>query len=304
MKRAWPWLRLALAAAVLVALGLKLGTQAFLDGLRAAAGWPILAALAIGLLTTVTAAGRWCVISRRLGLPLTLGTAVADYYRALFLNAVLPAGVLGDVHRAVSHGKHTGGRGVRAVVFERVAGQVVLIAIGVAVVIAQPIPGLNLAPSKETLTVALVALVVATAAASRVPALRTTWADLRSALTALPTVVTLSAATIAGHISLFLVAAEAAGTTAPAKTLVPVIVLALLVMAVPVNIGGFGPREAFLAAAFGATGLGAAQGLTTGVVYGVLALVASLPGLLLLKRREVSGERVDQPRQQVLAFAG
>jgi hypothetical protein len=31
--------------------------------------------------------------------------AVADCYRALFLNSVLPAGVLGEVHRAVIHGR-------------------------------------------------------------------------------------------------------------------------------------------------------------------------------------------------------
>ena len=40
-----------------------------------------------------------------LGIRLPLGAAVADYYRALFLNAALPGGVLGDVHRAVRHGQ-------------------------------------------------------------------------------------------------------------------------------------------------------------------------------------------------------
>ena len=73
---------------------------------------------------------------------------------------------------------------------------------------------------------------------------------------------------------MFLVAARAAGSDATITQLAPVVVLALLVMAIPVNIGGFGPREAFLAVAFGAAGLGAAQGFTTGIVYGVLALIA------------------------------
>jgi hypothetical protein len=36
---------------------------------------------------------------------------------------------------------------------------------------------------------------------------------------------------------------------------------------------------------FAAAGLSAAQGLTTAVVYGLLGLVASLPGALLLIRR-------------------
>jgi hypothetical protein len=59
-------------------------------------------------------------------------------------------------------------------------------------------------------------------------------------------------------------------------------VLSLLAMGLRLNVGGWGPREGVTALAFGAAGLGAAQGLTTAVVYGVLALVASLPGALVL----------------------
>ncbi|BFO17289.1 hypothetical protein SHKM778_36770 [Streptomyces sp. KM77-8] len=45
------------------------------------------------------------------GIRLPFGAAVADYYRALFLNAALPGGVLGDVHRAVRHGQSAGDMG-------------------------------------------------------------------------------------------------------------------------------------------------------------------------------------------------
>ena len=58
----------------------------------------------------------------------------------------------------------------------------------------------------------------------------------------------------------------------------PLTLLALLAMALPLNIGGWGPREGVAAWAFGAAGLSAAQGVATAVVYGVLVLVASLPG--------------------------
>ena len=324
MRRVWPWLRLLVAVGILVALGVRLGTHAFLDGLRAVNGWTIAAALGIGLLTTVLSAWRWVVIARALGLPLTLGKAVGDYYRGLLLNSVLPAGVLGDVDRAVHHGKASGdvGRGVRAVVFERFAGQVVLISVGVAVLLTQPVLAVDLVPNTGVLVailagLALVALVAARSAKVR-GALATTWADARVGLFsrhAAPRVAVLSAATLAGHVALFLVSARAAGSTASVAQLVPLIVLALLVMGLPVNIGGFGPREAFLAVAFGAAGLGAAQGLTTGVVYGVLAMVAALPGVVVLLRGRTSRvepveevqvlpERLGQPREQGLALAG
>ncbi|MFE2026248.1 lysylphosphatidylglycerol synthase domain-containing protein, partial [Streptomyces hygroscopicus] len=134
--------RLGAAAglAVLAALLWRLGTGAFVDGLRTVDGRTLPAALGLGLLTTVCSAWRWCLVARGLGIRLPLGPAVAAYYRALFLNAALPGGVLGDVHRAVRHGRDAGdvGRGVRAVVLERVAGQVVLIAAGVVIVLARP----------------------------------------------------------------------------------------------------------------------------------------------------------------------
>ncbi|XVS65592.1 lysylphosphatidylglycerol synthase transmembrane domain-containing protein [Actinosynnema sp. CA-299493] len=316
----WPWLRLSAAVAILVALGHRLGADAFVAGLRAVDGWAVAAASGIGLLTTVTSAWRWCLIARRLGLPLTLPTAVADYYRGLLLNAVLPAGVLGDVHRAVSHGRQAGdvSRGVRAVVFERGAGQVLLVALGIAVLCTGPavIPGLTLALSLTALALAALSLTALSPKLRR--AARTTWADARTGLVnreVLPKVALLSAVTLAGHVALFLVAARTAGAQAPTARLLPLIVLALLVMAVPLNVGGFGPREAFLAVAFGAAGLDAAQGVTTGVVYGVLALIGSLPGVLTLLRgrrppphrsehRQVRPERLDQPGEHVPALVG
>src|ERR1700732_1915527 len=104
-------------AAILAVVVWRLGTGAFLDGLRGIDVPTLLAALGIGLLTTVFSAWRWARVARGLSIRLPLGRAVSDYYRALFLNAALPGGVLGDVHRAVRHGRSAGdvGRGVRAV---------------------------------------------------------------------------------------------------------------------------------------------------------------------------------------------
>jgi hypothetical protein len=56
-------------------------------------------------------------------------------------------------------------------------------------------------------------------------------------------------------------------------------------MMLPVNVGGWGPREGACAWAFGAAGLGATQGLTVAVVYGLSVFVASLPGAGVLALR-------------------
>lgn len=288
-------------AGILAVLVWRLGTGAFLEGLRRIDGPTLLAALGLGLLTTVFSAWRWRLVARGLDIRLPLGRAVADYYRALFLNAALPGGVLGDVHRAVRHGQNTGdiGRGVRAVVLERTAGQVVLIAVGGVVLLAQPSPALTAV--RDLATVPVLAAAVAFAGVLMITvavrlrgkpgtsrwhrATRTALAEARLGLLARaswPGVVISSVAVLAGHLGMFLLAARAAGSTAPFAQLAPLMVLALLAMALPLNVGGWGPREGVTAWAFGAAGLGAAQGLTVAVVYGVLTFAASLPGIGVL----------------------
>jgi hypothetical protein len=53
-------------------------------------------------------------------------------------------------------------------------------------------------------------------------------------------------------------------------------------MALPVGLGGWGPREGAAAWAFSAAGLDVGQGVAAAVVFGVMSLVATLPGLALL----------------------
>ncbi|MBB6174028.1 uncharacterized membrane protein YbhN (UPF0104 family) [Nocardiopsis mwathae] len=310
----WPWARALAAVALLLVLVWRLDTQTLAGTLGAVGGAAsavaLLAALAIGAVTTVLSAWRWRLVAGALGLRLGMGRALADYYRALLLNAVLPTGVLGDVHRAVDHGRSSGdlGRGVRAVLLERTAGQVVLAAAGAALLIGVPARGTTLAPGGISWAVLIAVAVAALVAAWGVwgrgaprwrRSVRGLLADARSALLTRdtgPPVILLSAAVLAGHVALFLVAAWTVGSTATVPELLPPAILALLAMAVPMNAAGWGPREAVTAAAFGAAGLGAELGLATAVAYGVLALAASLPGVavLLCRRRQSPDSQRDR----------
>jgi len=300
----WPWLRTLAGLAIIAVLLWRLGSDAFLDGVRVVDGPAVLAALGVGLVTTVAAAGRWCLVVRRLGLRLSLWTAVADYYRAQFLNTVLPGGVLGDVHRAVRHGQDAGnvGRGVRAVVIERAGGQIVLIAAGVVVLFTMPDAAGHLAtPMAVAVPCVLVLLAGARAARGTRPWRRLVTpvlTDVRRGLLARdtwPGVMALSAVGLAGHLAVFLVlvAARAAGSAAPVTRLLPLMILALFAMGLPVNVGGWGPREGVSAWAFAAAGLGAGQGVTVAVVYGVLTFTASLPGVVVLVFRAMARPQVE-----------
>ncbi|MFL6127551.1 MAG: lysylphosphatidylglycerol synthase transmembrane domain-containing protein [Mycobacteriales bacterium] len=283
----WAWAGLLGGAGILAVLLWRLGTGPFLDGVRQLDGRALAAALGLGLLTTVCCAWRWSLVAGGLGLRLPLPTALAACYRSVFLNATLPGGVLGDVDRAVHSGRAAGdvGRGIRSVVWDRTAGQVVQAVLAVLVLLALPSPVRSAMPavSVAALGVALAVLVLSRPGVSGW--VRAVQADLRAALLAPRTrvpIVLASAVAVSGHVATFLVAARVAGATASVPRLVPLALLALLAMAAPLNVAGFGPREGVAAWAFGAGGLTAAQGVATGVAYGVLVLVASLPGAAVL----------------------
>jgi uncharacterized membrane protein YbhN (UPF0104 family) len=287
------WARLAGSAVILAVLVWRLGTGPFLAGLGAVDGHALLAASAIFFLSTVCGAWRWTIVSRGLGLRLSLRAAVAAYYQAVFLNLMLPGGVAGDVHRGVTHGRevHDVGRALRAVAWERGAGQVVQVVLAISVLLVLPspvrssMPFVALAALALVLGVVLVGRVRARGKCSRWTRMRNAFvADLRDGVLrrkALPAVAFASAVVFIGHAATFLVAARAAGVDAPVFRLLPLALLAVLAMVLP-SIGGWGPREGVTAWLFSAAALGAERGAATAVAYGVLVLAASLPGAVLL----------------------
>lgn len=318
-RTSWRWARVAGGLVVLAAVARQLGASAFRQGLAGVDVRLLLVAGAIAALTTVCAAWRWSLVARGLGVALPLRTAVAACYRSQFLNSTLPGGVVGDVHRALSHGRDVGdvSRGLRSVGWERSGGQAVQGLVTVAVLLAAPSP-LRSSMPRVVLVGGLVTVFGALL-------LRATWrrrprrlarlvgaaaADVRQGLLASrawPGIVVASVVVVAGHAGTFLIAARAVGSDASWGRLLPPVLLVLLASGVPANVAGWGPREGAAAWVFGAAGLGASSGVSTAVAYGVMALVASLPGAAVLvvqrMRRDV-GRRAAPFAVEVQGVAG
>jgi uncharacterized membrane protein YbhN (UPF0104 family) len=303
-QRAWTAARPLGGAAILLGLVWRWGTGPFLDGLRQVNAWSLLAAASITLLTTVCSAWRWRTVARGLGVGLPPGSMIAAYYRSQFLNSALPGGVVGDVHRGVRHGMDAGdvGRGLRAVAWERTAGQAVFVVLALVALLVLDSP---LGPVMGWVGAALVAGGLCAALALQAFCVRSRsrgarvvragWADVRDGLLdrrAWPVVLLTSGVVTAGHATIFLLAAWTTGSTASAARLLPLAVLVLLAMVVPLNVGGWGPREGVAAWAFAAAGLGAAQGVATATAYGVMGLVAVLPGAVVLAVDRSRGSRI------------
>lgn len=307
----WAWARLLGSALMFAVLVWRLGTSPFLTGFRTVDGGALAAAAGLAVLTTVCYAWRWKIVAGGLGVELSLPAAVAAYYRSMFLNAALPGGIVGDVHRGASHGRdvHDVGRALRSVAWERFAGQIVQVLATVIVLLALPSPVHSFMPLVAIAVVVAVFGVVLVARA-RPDATRSAWArllsgaagDIRNGLLARRAwlgIALASALGVGGHVVTFLIATRTAGVSAPLSQMLPIALLVLAAMMLP-SVGGWGGREGVTAWAFGAAGLGARHGVAAAVVYGVMVLVASLPGVAVLVIAWFSRNRHPQRAQQPL----
>lgn len=296
----WAWLRLLAGAVILLVLAVRLGAEPFIEGVRRADIGPLVVALVVTAGTTWCCAWRWSLLSDRLGVAVPVRTAYHRYYRSQLLNATLPGGVLGDVHRGIDHGRATGtlSRGLRSVLWDRASGQVVQAALAVAALVLLP------AAVRTDLLWLLIALVGgATIVVAVLPARvrRAAATELRTVVAArdvLPRVVLASALAAAGHVVVFVVAARSVGVTAPTPRLAALALVVLLVSAVPLSLAGWGPREGAAAWLFAEAGLGAATGVSVAVAFGVMSLVATVPGVLALGRGTPRVTRAPDPEEE------
>ena len=299
-----PWIRAAIGVAILAAIVAAVGAEPFVRGLTAVSPAAIGAAVVLAAAATAAAAWRWRILAGRMGLRLGWVESIGAYYRSQFLNTVLPGGVVGDVHRAVVHGRSVDqvAQAARAVAAERTAGQAVQLVLAVGVLAAIGFSAYSPAMTVLLVSVVLAVVALAIAAANRRArsALRREWAILRGAFAtpgAVLGVVAASTVVVVAHVATFLVACAAVGIEAPAERIGAAAVVAVLASSIPLSIGGWGPREGAAAWAFGAGGLGAAAGLTAATAYGVLAMIALAPGaavvaVSLVRRRRRAQEAV------------
>lgn len=303
MKRAWPVLRLVGGALVLLVLVWRFGTGPFADAWQVTTWSSVAAALVLTALATLANAWRWRVIAHAFGVPLTPAGSIAAYYRSQLLNSLLPGGVLGDAHRGVRHGRASGdlGAGLRAVVWDRVSGQVVQGGLVVVALVVLPSPMRGDAPV-AVLAVGLVAVL------GRWLFARATGfvgEDLRMLLRPAigVRVVAASCVSTAAHVSVFLVALATVGVDASAPVVVVIALVVLVGSAVPLSVAGWGPREGVTAGVFALAGLGSATGLTVSVVFGVLGAVATVPGVIVLLadavlRRRAAPAATERPLEE------
>jgi len=293
-----PWARWAVAAVVITALALRFGGAPFVEGVRALDPWLVLLALTLTAVATLCCAWRWQAVAGALGVAVPLSAAFAACYRSQLLNVALPAGVLGDVDRAVGLGRRVGrpGRAAGTVLWERGIGLVVQVVVTVLALVLLQSP--LLAPILLVGVVVAAVLGVLLTGGRRLglrAAVRVVVDDVRRLLDAPRTTVIAGAASFgvtACHAVVMAAAVHLTAGDVPVQQLAPLVLVVQLGSAVPTNVGGWGPREGVAAWAYGALGLDPAAGITASVVYGLAATLAIAPAAVALVPRAGSRRRV------------
>ena len=284
--------RLCASVGLLIALARWLEVDEIVERLaRMQPSW-VGHALAISVVQVVASAWRWRFTAGRLGIELPFSTAVREYYLAMFLNQVIPGGVVGDVSRAWRHARRSAsGPAVRAVILERASGQVVMAIVAMLSIVSLPM-GLGLTWWWGAMVGG--AIVVGAVVAGlwvRVRELNETslvgrfWQDARHALfagSAFPLQFASSVLVVATYLTTYWIAARAIGVDTPLVVLAPLVAPVLLTMLIPVTVAGWGVREGAAATLWGVAGLTVVDGVAISVAYGLLVLLSTLPGGLVL----------------------
>ena len=304
LERRLLFLRLGVSISLLLGLTWLFDASEIVSRLvRMEVTW-VVSALAISIIQIMISAWRWRFTAGRLGVDLPFKDALREYYLATFLNQVLPGGVVGDISRAWRHAHSQAPQtaavaAVHAVILERTSGQAVMMVVAAVSLLNLPIAS-GLVPRPAVLGVALaVGAVVGSMVGygqrrSRMLAVARLWDDARLALLsgdALPIQLVTSGFVVGSYIATFLLAACAVGVDLPLVMLFPLVAPVLVTMLIPVTVAGWGVREGVAAVLWGLVGLNAVDGVSVSAAYGLLILLASVPGSLMLFLRP-SADRV------------
>jgi uncharacterized membrane protein YbhN (UPF0104 family) len=261
-------------------------------------------ALLVSIAQTVLSAWRWRFTAARLGLELAPARALSEYYLATFINQVLPGGVLGDAWRAQRHARRSGETGIawRAVILERASGQIVVVGLALAVLAGF---GPWARPDGGWLVLGLALVLVLGGvfwAARRVhhgwPAwIRPFLTDARRALLKAdvwPIQLISSLLIVLSYLLVFAAGARGLGVTLSLWQLMVMALPVLLAMLIPISVAGWGVREGAAGLVWIAVGLPPEQGVAASLAYGVLVLLGSLPGALMLTQPNSAQTHINQ----------
>ena len=290
-------LKVIISIASLTALAYSVSWSSLLDVLlKIQLPWALLALLVFWAAQGISAL-RCAYIARRLGAYLDFGTSVRAHFLGLWFNQVLPTSLGGDVVKIAVLKKPLGlGIAVRATVLDRLSGLILLM-----LAIALTLPLYTKLFNNVHITLPLTALSIgfllalplgvwiAAILQQRLPDQAflqkplQLLADLPRFRKGLPLWEQTWTSTIVhfNGIAAYGLLGQALGIQVDWLLFVLLVPLVFLVALIPLSFAGWGIREAGAVWLFGAAGIAPENALAMSVCFGLMLIVASVPGLLL-----------------------
>jgi len=249
----------------------------------------------ISLIQYTLSAYRWKYISKYTNLNISFINSIKFYYISTFMNNILPGGIMGDIFRIYHHVDNKKeifriGRSFQSVVYERLSGQLMLLSffilsLGLYFIIHQK----YIAFSYLFLPLIAAFYFLKYIFNNKLRKYIRSKHYGNNFLTVFTGEVfwrhtVLSFFVMMSYIFIYIISAVSLGVSIDYFSFLVFTPIILFSMTLPVSIGGWGVREfAALLISF-LLGLSASLSISVAIMYGILNLICSLPGLYFLVR--------------------
>jgi len=255
----------------------------------------LLAAVAALISQTLLSALRWKVTAAMLKQPLPLGYAIKEYFMSQLVNQAIPGAIVGDAARAVRARTKAGlSISSQAVVFERLAGQIAMFITMACAFTATAAfeggidwPRAYAIPISATIGIGLTLLLIIVVIQRHPKLISTNLTRLLNpfymALLSRHVIMSqigLGIAITLCNLAAFGFCAWAVDLALPFTAIVTLVPVVLFSMLIPFTISGWGVREGTAALFLPLAGISPSEAVAASVLFGVVLLIAVLPGLI------------------------
>jgi uncharacterized protein (TIRG00374 family) len=297
-------LRLAVTAALLLLIGRNVDLGEALASVTLLSWQTVLLALLLQLASNSVAGYRWYLIMRRIGSRNSSGFFLRSYFKGTFFNQGLPTSIGGDAVRVLdcTNGGHTLRDSLYGVFIDRFVGLAGLLLLNIGALLGNQhiLPPRITYPLLGVLALLFAALAVLLLVRRMPLFLRSRWlgfiaqlsehyhqvyatpasAGLQLGLSILIHLLAMTAFTVLG---------TSVGLDYPLSVYLVLVPPVVLLTILPISLAGWGVREGAMIGIFLLVGADEARVLTFSILYGLLALASSLPGLLLYLAEKENG---------------
>ena len=247
----------------------------------------------ISFIQYVLSAYRWMYISSENGSEMNFLYCLKFYYISSFINNILPGGVVGDIYRAYcaresSHSVINLSKSIQGIVFERLSGQIMMFFIFLLSLTFFFLINAKYVAFLYTVIPVLSIILIIYFIAKKIYFNKTRSNEIIINFKKIFSGIIfwnhtiISFFVVLSYIVIYIISAEALGLSIDYFAFFVFTPIVLFSMTLPVSIGGWGVREGTALLIAFLLGLSASSSISVAVMYGILNLFCSLPGLYFL----------------------